>query len=89
MLDMGLVGWLVVGFLAGSLSGLVVRRGSPRGCLATTLIGILGGLLGGFLARELRLGDTEGFTGAVVVAFLGAVLVRLLLDAMAGPPRRY
>ncbi len=88
MLDMGPIGWIVVGFVAGWLSGIVVHDDRPRGCLANVLIGILGGLLGGFLARQLHLGDAQGFTGAIVVAFLGAVLVRLVLAATEPDRRR-
>ncbi len=88
MLDMGLVGWIVVGFFGGWLSGIVVRDGGARGCLADILIGVLGGLLGGWLAEQLHLGDPRGFLGAVVVAFLGAVIVRLLLRSTSGPPER-
>ncbi|MGI8928640.1 MAG: GlsB/YeaQ/YmgE family stress response membrane protein [Candidatus Limnocylindrales bacterium] len=83
-----LVGWIVVGFLAGALSGLVVRDRTAGGCLANILIGILGGIVGGFLAREL-FGTQEvyGWIGALLVAFVGAVIVRWLL-ALASP-RRY
>jgi uncharacterized membrane protein YeaQ/YmgE (transglycosylase-associated protein family) len=88
MLDMGLVGWIVVGFIAGSLSGMVVSNRSARGCLPNILIGVLGGLLGGFLARELRFGDAQGFLGAVLVAFLGAVLVRFVIGSLESPRRR-
>lgn len=87
MLQIDLVGWIVVGFLAGWLSGVVVHRGGPRGCLADVVVGVLGGLLGGWLARELRLGDPQGFSGALIVAFLGAVLLRLILDALQGDHR--
>ena len=48
---MDLVGWIVVGFIAGSLSAAVVRNRSARGCLPNILIGVLGGLVGGWLAR--------------------------------------
>ncbi len=83
-----LVGWIVVGFLAGALSGLVVRDRTAGGCLANILIGVLGGIVGGFLAREL-FGTQEvyGWIGALLVAFVGAVIVRWLL-ALASP-RRY
>ncbi|MEX2546340.1 MAG: GlsB/YeaQ/YmgE family stress response membrane protein [Chloroflexota bacterium] len=85
---LGIIGWIIIGFLAGALSGLVVRDRTAGGCLANILIGVLGGLVGGFLAREL-LGQNEvyGWIGALVVAFIGAVIVRWLL-ALAGP-RRY
>jgi uncharacterized membrane protein YeaQ/YmgE (transglycosylase-associated protein family) len=79
---MDALGWIVVGFFAGGLSGAVVERG-PRGCLANTVVGILGGLLGGWFATEqLHAGPSQGFIGALVVAFLGAVAIRLILDAV-------
>jgi uncharacterized membrane protein YeaQ/YmgE (transglycosylase-associated protein family) len=79
---LGVIGWIVIGFLAGALSGLVVRgERSASGCLPNILIGILGGLVGGFLARQLF--GTQviyGWIGALIVAFVGAVLVRWLLS---------
>jgi len=54
---MDLIGWIVIGLLAGWLSSLVVPGRQARGCLPNLLVGILGGIVGGFLARELRLGD--------------------------------
>lgn len=87
-MDMSVVGWIVVGFLAGALSGAVVPGRSARGCLPNVLVGVLGGLLGGYLARELGFGDPSGFIGAVVVAFVGAVIVRLVLESIAPDPRR-
>jgi uncharacterized membrane protein YeaQ/YmgE (transglycosylase-associated protein family) len=88
MISIDILGWLVIGFLAGALSGLVVRDRTTGGCLANLLIGVLGGLVGGFLAREL-FGTNQVVTwlGALVVAFVGAVIVRWLL-ALANPPER-
>lgn len=80
--DVGIIGWIVVGFLAGALSAAVVRGDrTPNGCLANILIGILGGIVGGFLARQL-LGTQEvyGWISAFIVAFVGAVLIRWLLS---------
>ena len=80
--DLGLIGWIVIGFLAGALSSMVVGSDrTPSGCLPNILIGVLGGLVGGFLARQLF--GTEliiGWIGALVVAFVGAVIVRWLLS---------
>ncbi len=84
---MDFVGWIVVGFFAGALSGAVVARG-PHGCLANTVVGVLGGLLGGWFAtEELHMDSTHGFLGALVVAFLGAVVIRLILDALESDGR--
>jgi uncharacterized membrane protein YeaQ/YmgE (transglycosylase-associated protein family) len=84
-----LIGWLIVGFIAGWLSGLVVPGRSARGCLPNVLVGVLGAIVGGYLARELRLGDPSGFIGAVVVAFVGAVVVRLAIGLIDNEPRRW
>jgi uncharacterized membrane protein YeaQ/YmgE (transglycosylase-associated protein family) len=86
---MEVLGWIVVGFLAGALSSAAVKRGGPEGCIGNTVVGILGGLLGGWFAtEELHWGSTSGFFGALAVAFLGAVVLRLILNAMEGGDRR-
>jgi uncharacterized membrane protein YeaQ/YmgE (transglycosylase-associated protein family) len=86
---MELLGWIVVGFIAGALSSAVVERGGPEGCIGNTVVGILGGILGGWFAtEELHSGSTNGFLGALLVAFLGAVVLRLILNAMDGDRRR-
>ncbi len=83
----GLLGWIIVGFLAGALSGVVVRDRSGGGCLANILIGILGGIVGGLLARQFfDTSEVVGWIGAFIVAFVGAVIVRWLL-ALASPRR--
>lgn len=88
MLDMDLVGWILVGFIAGSLSGSLVPGRTARGCLANVLVGVLGGILGGYLGRRLAFGDPQGFLAAVVVALGGAVIVRLVLEALVPRGRR-
>lgn len=82
MLDMGLVGWIVVGFIAGAISGGLVGGGTARGCLPNVVIGVLGGVLGGWLAREMGFEQVQGFLAAVVVAVGGALVVRLVLNAL-------
>ena len=54
---MDILGWIVVGFVAGALAkpvaaGLIRRGDDPGwdvGCLGTIAIGVLGGLIGGAL----------------------------------------
>jgi uncharacterized membrane protein YeaQ/YmgE (transglycosylase-associated protein family) len=82
MLEMGLLGWIVVGFFAGAISGALVGGRTARGCLPNIVVGVLGGIVGGWLAREMGLGPVEGFIAAVVVATFGALVVRLVLNAI-------
>lgn len=79
-----LLGWIILGLLAGAISGWFVGTRSVQGCLPTIVVGILGGLVGGWLARELGMGQIEGFLGALVFATIGGVIVRLVLRAIEG-----
>jgi len=87
---MSILGWIVVGFIAGALARWVTgsRR---RGCLGTIAIGVLGALVGGALFRWATGSDTafdEFDLESVGVAFLGAVLLLLVLDALGRGSRR-
>ena len=90
MPNMDVIGWIVVGLIAGALSGLVFQNRTARGCLPNILVGIVGGLLGGWLAQTIfGLTTTNGFLGALAVAFFGAIIVRFLigLTESKGPSR--
>ena len=82
MLEMGILGWIVVGFFAGAISGALVGGRTARGCLPNIVVGVLGGIVGGWLARQMDLGPVEGFIAAVLVATFGALVVRLVLNAI-------
>jgi uncharacterized membrane protein YeaQ/YmgE (transglycosylase-associated protein family) len=79
---MNIIGWIVIGFLAGSISGWFVGTRSVEGCLPTIIVGIIGGLIGGWLSAQLGLGSVSGFIGALVFATIGAIAVRIVLRAL-------
>jgi uncharacterized membrane protein YeaQ/YmgE (transglycosylase-associated protein family) len=85
---MGVLGWIVVGFLAGGLARIATGA-KKRGCLATIAVGILGGVLGGalFSAAGER-GITHPGAWSVLVAFVGACALLFLLEAFGGAGRR-
>lgn len=84
-MDLNILGWIIIGLLAGALAGFFVPGRERFGCLGTMLIGILGGLLGGFLwTNVLGQDEASGWLGALVIATLGAILVLLVLRAMRG-----
>ena len=84
-----ILGWIVVGLVAGWFARIATHNRRPPGCLFTLAIGVLGGLLGGFLFTAF---GSEGITGfswrSVFVAFIGAVLLLLILESVAGLGRR-
>jgi len=79
---MGPIGWIVVGLLAGAISGALLGGRTARGCLPNIVVGIIGGVLGGSLASGMGFTEINGFLAAVVVAVLGSLVVRLVLNAL-------
>jgi uncharacterized membrane protein YeaQ/YmgE (transglycosylase-associated protein family) len=79
-----LLGWIILGLIAGSISGWFVGTRSVQGCLPTIVVGILGAIVGGWLAQQLGYSQVEGFIGALVFAVLGSIVVRLILRAIEG-----
>ena len=80
--------WIVLGFIAGALSGAVVGGRTARGCLPNVVVGILGAIVGGWIAQQLNLGQAQGFIAAIVVAVVGAIVVRVILEAISPDDRR-
>ena len=54
---MGIIGWILLGLLAGIVAKAVLPGDDPGGIIVTTIIGIVGALLGGLIARALDIGD--------------------------------
>jgi uncharacterized membrane protein YeaQ/YmgE (transglycosylase-associated protein family) len=82
--DLGILGWIVVGFLAGAISGGLVGGRTARGCFPNIVVGIVGGVVGGFLAQQLGYSSVNGLIASIVVATLGSIVVRLVLNALEG-----
>ena len=81
-LDRSVVGWLVIGLLAGWLSG-EITRGKGFGCLGNTLLGLIGAVLGGWLFSQLHI-SAYGFIGGLAAATVGAVVLVAFARAIAG-----
>jgi uncharacterized membrane protein YeaQ/YmgE (transglycosylase-associated protein family) len=86
---MGLLSWIVVGAIAGWLSGEVMK-GRGFGLLGDIFVGIAGGLVGGALAGLLFKTPTavNGINvTSILVAFLGAVLLIVVFRMFQGRSR--
>lgn len=82
MPELGLIEWIIIGFLAGAISGALVGGRTARGCLPNIVVGILGGIVGGWLADQMGFTPVSGLIAIVVVAVLGSLVVRLVLKAI-------
>ena len=87
---MGILAWIVLGFVSGLLARAIVPGGRGMGCLMTTAVGVLGALIGGAIASAAGVGELESFfdLGTWAIAVLGAVLLLLVLGAIGGRSRR-
>jgi uncharacterized membrane protein YeaQ/YmgE (transglycosylase-associated protein family) len=83
----GIIGWILLGFLAGLIAKALMPGGDRGGFILTTLLGIGGALLGGFLASVLGLGDPidEFFDLSTwVAAVVGALVILFVWNAFNG-----
>jgi uncharacterized membrane protein YeaQ/YmgE (transglycosylase-associated protein family) len=82
MEDYGIIGWIVIGLLAGGIAKLLMPGRDPGGCIITILLGIAGALLAGFIGQSVgwyQAGEGAGFIAAIVGAFLILLLYRVVL----------
>lgn len=77
---MGVIGWIVLGLLAGAAAKLLLPGRDPGGFIGTTVIGIAGAFIGGWLsARYLdRPIVNDFYDGATWAAAIGGSLVLLI-----------
>jgi uncharacterized membrane protein YeaQ/YmgE (transglycosylase-associated protein family) len=73
-----LVIWAVIGLIAGWLASAVV--GGGYGIVGDIIVGVVGAFIGGLLFAELHIHvPFAGMAGTIFVAFIGAIVLLLLL----------
>lgn len=88
---LGILGWLIIGGIAGWLVGKVVK-GSGYGIVGDIVVGIIGGIIGGFIAGLIFPGfdmnaafDNLGaFITTIIVAFIGGAILMFIVGAVMG-----
>src|SRR5450755_4649887 len=78
----GLIGWILIGLIAGWLAGKI-SRGEGYGCIADIILGLVGSLLGGWIFTSLGIFG-GGFLFSLAAATLGAVIVVSIVHLIAG-----
>ena len=84
---MGIIGWIVLGLLAGLIARALLPGEQPGGIIVTTLVGVAGALIAGFIAQAIGFGDPidEFFDWSTwIAAIIGAVVLLLIWQAIAG-----
>ena len=84
---MGIIGWIILGALAGLIAKALLPGDDPGGFIVTTIIGIIGAIVAGFIATAIGFGDPidEFFDISTwLAAIVGAIILLLIWRAVAG-----
>lgn len=82
---MGIIGWIVLGLIAGAIARLILPGRQGNGWLGALVTGILGAILGGWIASLLGVGAMDKFfdLGTWIFAILGGVIVAFIWQAIS------
>ncbi len=82
---MGIIGWIVLGLLAGLIAKAIMPGNDPGGFIVTALIGLAGALVGFYLFTGVfGIGDTDAFDlGGLPGAIIGSLILLLIYRQFA------
>lgn len=79
---MGILSWLLLGAVAGSLANYMDPHPSRGGILGSIVLGIVGAIVGGWIGGTLLGLDVTGFNITSILVALGGSLLLLWLGRM-------
>lgn len=84
---MGIIGWIILGLIAGAIAKAIMPGEDPGGIVVTMLIGIVGAVLAGFLASALfDVNPNDGFfdLSTWISAIVGALILLFIYRLVVG-----
>jgi uncharacterized membrane protein YeaQ/YmgE (transglycosylase-associated protein family) len=85
MLTLGVIGWIVIGGLAGWVSSKIMSTDAQMGLVLNMVVGIVGGLIGGFLLRGFGVNVAGGgLIFSFLTCLLGAVILLAIVKLVTG-----
>lgn len=87
---MGIIGWILLGLIAGAIAKAVHKGDEPGGILGTMFVGVLGAILGGLIASALGIGAITSFfsIGTWLIAIGGALLLLVIYNMVVSTEGR-
>ena len=83
----GILAWIVIGTVAGWLTGKIMR-GDGYGFIGDIVVGIIGAFIGGWLAGKLGISIGSGLIASIITATIGAVILVLILRMVRNGPEK-
>ncbi|HCG99130.1 MAG: hypothetical protein A2074_06790 [Candidatus Aquicultor primus] len=82
---MGILAWIVLGLVAGTIARLLVPGKQPGGCVTTIVLGVVGALIGGYIGSILT---GEGISGinnwSIFLAIVGSIILIFVWTRLFG-----
>ena len=74
---MGILGWIVLGLIAGAIAKAIMPGRDPGGIIITMLLGIVGAIIGGFIGQAIFGTNINTFfdLSTWLLAILGSLIV--------------
>ena len=87
---MGILGWIVLGLIAGAIAKLILPGRQGGGWIITIILGIVGAILGGFIGNAIFGIDLGTFFDlrTWLLAIGGAIVVLLIYGLVTRGSRR-
>ena len=86
---MGIIGWIVMGLIAGAVAKLILPGRQGGGWIATLILGVVGAFVGGFIGNFVFGLDISGFNfQTFLTALVGSLIVLLIYGFVTRGSRR-
>jgi len=83
-IEMSIIGWIVLGLIAGFIASKIVNK-EGEGLILDIVLGIVGAIVGGFLFNQFGAAGVTGFNiYSMFVAVIGAVVVLVVYHLITG-----
>lgn len=76
---MGIISWIIMGLIVGSLAKFLMPGKDPGGIMVTILLGIAGAFIGGLIGSVIGIGTITGFNLFSIALATGGALLLLIL----------
>lgn len=76
---MGIIGWIVIGAVAGWIASLITGNNKKMGVGANILVGVIGGFIGGLVMNLIGNYGITGFNIRSLLVAVGGSVIPLLI----------
>src|SRR6478735_1605461 len=83
-IEMSIIGWIVLGLIAGFIASKIVNK-EGEGLILDIVLGVVGAVIGGFLFNQFGAAGVTGFNiYSMFVAVVGAVVLLVAYHLITG-----